>query len=57
MWVLVLLAIHVSDPSDVPGRIRLEFRTEEACRTALNSMTYQLKFDRFKITGSCERLR
>jgi hypothetical protein len=55
MWLLLLIAVHVTDPNDIPGRIQLEFPSEEACRAALKSMSYQLKFDRFKVEGSCKR--
>lgn len=55
MWLLVLLAIKINDPQDVPGRVTLEFPTEEACKTSLKTMTYWLKFDSFKVIGSCEK--
>jgi hypothetical protein len=55
MWVLVLLAIKINDPQDVPGRVTVEFPTEEACKSSARSMVYWLKFDRFKVTAHCER--
>ena len=53
MWVLVLLAMHINDPKDIPGRIELNFRDRESCEQTLQSMTYWLKFNQFKIEGKC----
>jgi hypothetical protein len=55
MWVLVLLAIHTKNLDDVPGKVYIDFPTEEACKMSARSMTYWLKFDSFKITAHCER--
>jgi hypothetical protein len=55
MWLLVLLAMRINDPQDVPGRITLEFPTEESCKTSLKTFTYWLKFDTYKIVGQCEK--
>lgn len=57
MWMLLLIAVHVNNPADVPGRVTMEFPTEEACRASLKSMTFWLKFDSFKVTGKCEKKR
>ena len=55
--MLLLIAVHVNNPADVPGRVTMEFPTEEACRASLKSMTFWLKFDSFKVTGKCEKKR
>ena len=55
MWLLILLAVKIGDPADVPGRVTLEFPTEQACQASLKTMTYWLKFDSFKVTGACKR--
>jgi hypothetical protein len=55
MWLLVLLAIKINDPQDIPGRVTLEFPTEEACKASLKTMTFWLKFDSFKVIGHCEK--
>jgi len=57
MWLLMLIAVHTTNPDDIPGRVTIEFPTEEACRASLKSMTYWLKFDSFKVTGKCEKKR
>jgi len=53
MWILLLLSVNISNPQDVPGRVTLEFETEQQCQAAKNSMTYWLKFDTFKVTAEC----
>lgn len=55
MWILILLAVKISDPADIPGKVTLEFPTEQACQASLKTMTYWLKFDSFKVTGSCQK--
>ena len=53
MWILLLLSVNISNPQDIPGRVTLEFETEQQCVAAKNSMTYWLKFDTFKVTAEC----
>jgi hypothetical protein len=55
MWILVLLAVSVNDPNDVPGRVKLKFDTEQQCVKARDSMEYWLKFSTFKVTAECKR--
>jgi hypothetical protein len=55
MWLMILLAVHTNNPQDIPGKVTLEFPTEEACRHSLKSMTFWLKFDSFKVIGKCEK--
>jgi hypothetical protein len=53
MWTLILLAVHINNPSDIPGKIMINFQTQQQCEEALQSMTYWLKFDKFKVVGKC----
>jgi hypothetical protein len=53
MWLLILLAVHNNDPKDVPGRIELTFQDKLSCEQTLQTMTYWLKFNQFKIEGRC----
>jgi hypothetical protein len=55
-WILILLAVNMSNANDIPGRITIEFSTEQECIRALNNMTYKLKFDSFKVSAECKRL-
>jgi hypothetical protein len=52
-WLLILLAVHKTDPNDIPGRVTLEFESQVACERSLNTMSYWLKFDTFKVEGRC----
>ncbi len=53
MWLMILIAVHLNNPQDVPGRITLEFTDQITCEQSLRSMTYWLKFDSFKVEGRC----
>lgn len=53
MWVLLLLAVHINNPNDIPGRVMIEFRTEAECKQAESTVKYSLKFDSFKVTTQC----
>lgn len=53
-WILIILCVNVSNPKDAPGKLTLEFNSKQQCEASLNSMTYWLKFDSFKITAACE---
>lgn len=55
MWTLILIAVHINNPNDIPGKINLQFQTLQTCEQALHSMTYWLKFDKFKIEGKCQK--
>lgn len=55
MWILLLLSVNISNPQDIPGKVTLEFPTQQACEAAKESMTYWLKFDSFKVTAECQK--
>jgi hypothetical protein len=55
MWIMILIAVHVNNPQDQPGRIELRFDDRAACEQALATMTYRLKFSGFRIEGRCEQ--
>jgi len=55
MWLLILIAVHLNNPKDVPGKITLEFPDQASCEASLKSMTYWLKFDSFKVEGKCQK--
>jgi hypothetical protein len=55
MWLLILLAVHVNDPTDIPGRVELQFRDQRSCEEVLNSMKWNLKFKSFKVEGKCQK--
>lgn len=55
MWILILLAISINNPSDTPGRITVEFKSKQECEDALKTVTYSLKYKSYKIESSCEK--
>ena len=56
MWLLILVAVHMNNPQDQPGRIELEFKDRISCELALASMKYELKFKNFKVEGKCQKI-
>lgn len=56
MWVMILLAVHIKNPEDIPGKITIQFQSQQQCEQALQSMTYWLKFEQFKVVGKCQKI-
>lgn len=52
-WLLILIAVNINNPKDIPGRVQLEFNNERACIEALNTIEYEFKFKQFKIEAMC----
>jgi len=55
MWILIILAMHVNDPKDIPGRVTLAFPNQADCEQARKTMTSWLKFDSFKVIATCQK--
>jgi len=55
MWLMILVAVHIHNPNDIPGRIELTFQDQKTCQQTLDTIKWWLKFDNFKITGRCEK--
>jgi hypothetical protein len=55
MWILVLLAISITNPENTPGFVTLEFPTQKQCESALASMHYELRYKSFKVIGECAK--
>lgn len=47
--------MHVNNPKDQPGRVEMQFNSQQACEQALSTITYELKFKNFKIEGHCQK--
>ena len=52
-WILILLCVNSTNANDIPGKVTLQFETKEQCEASLKTLTYNLKFDTFKVIGSC----
>lgn len=55
MWLMILIAVHVTDPKDMPARVTLEFPNQAACEHAQQSLQYWVKFDSFKVEAKCAK--
>jgi hypothetical protein len=53
MWILLILAVNINDPKDIPGKVSIEFATQAECEQARANTTSWLKFDTFKVTTQC----
>ena len=54
-WMMILIAVHITDPTDQPGRIELEFNDRLQCERVLKTMRYDFKFKSFRVEGSCQQ--
>ena len=48
-WILLLLAININNPRDIPGKISIEFSSQESCISVARTLQYELKFKNFKV--------
>jgi hypothetical protein len=55
MWILLILAVHINNPQDIPARVTIEFETQQDCEQAKNSTVGWTKFDTFKIITECQK--
>ena len=55
MWLLIIIAVHISDPSNQPGRVELAFPDQISCENVLNTMKYNLKYKSFKVEATCQK--
>ena len=55
MWMMILIAVHMNNPKDQPGRIELLFQDQKTCEQVLSTMKYDLKFKSFKVDGLCQK--
>jgi len=52
---MILIAVHINDPSDQPARMTLEFPDQQSCEHAKSSLSYWVKFKNFKIEAFCQK--
>jgi len=55
MWLLLLTAVNISNPTDIPASVTLELSSQHECEQTLKTMTFWVKFKSFKITGQCKQ--
>jgi hypothetical protein len=54
-WLLILVAVHVNNPADIPARLSIEFNTQAECKSAQSSLKTWIKFDTFKVVSECSQ--
>lgn len=54
MWTLILICVHLNNPKDIPGIVRIDFPSYNNCIEASKSIEYKLKFENFKVTSECK---
>lgn len=54
-WVLILIAVHVNDASDIPAKLSMTFESEQQCEKAKESIEYWIKFKSFKVEAKCQK--
>ena len=55
MWLLIILAVNINNPNDIPGKVSVEFATEAQCEQARASVKYWFKFDGFRAQPQCQK--
>jgi hypothetical protein len=55
MWLMILIAVHINNPKDIPGRVELQLPSQQICEQTLTTMKWQLKFENFKVVGECRK--
>jgi len=55
MWILLVMSVHINNPADVPGWVRIPMESEAQCERARAGVTAWLKFESFKVETKCEK--
>lgn len=55
MWLLILTAVNINNPADVPGKVTIEFPSQEACVRSLVTVDAWLKFRNFRVEAQCQK--
>lgn len=55
MWLMILIAVHMNNASDIPARVSLEFPDQASCEHAKQNIQYWVKFESFKVEAKCTK--
>ena len=55
MWLMILIAVNINDPSDQPAKMSIEFPDQQSCEQAKSTLSYSVKFKNFKIEANCQK--
>jgi hypothetical protein len=54
IWLLLITAVHLNNPNDIPARMSIEFNSLQSCEQAKDSVKYWIKFKQFKLEITCK---
>jgi len=54
-WILLITAMKINNPEDIPARIELRFETEQQCLQTAQTLDYWIKFEQFKLETKCQK--
>jgi len=54
MWLMILIAVNINDPSDQPAKMSMEFPDQQSCEQTKSTLSYSVKFKNFKIEAACK---
>jgi len=54
-WTLILIAVNINNPNDIPGRVTIQLPNQQTCEQAQQSLTSYIKFPWFKVEARCEK--
>jgi hypothetical protein len=55
MWLMILIAVNINNPSDQPAKMSMEFPDKQSCEQVKTTLSYSVKFKNYKIEASCQR--
>jgi len=55
MWVLIIIAININNPQDIPATITLDMPSLHVCEEVLDSLKYKIKYSSYKVEGRCQK--
>lgn len=55
MWMLIIIAVSITDPSDIPGKIMIKFDEQAQCEKVKNQVHSWLKYNGYKVTTQCKK--
>jgi len=55
MWLLIIIAVNINNPQDVPATITLDMPSLHMCEEVLDSLKYKMKYTSYKVEGKCQK--
>ena len=55
MWTLLLLAVSISNPHNVPATLTLDFPDRISCEQTAATLTYSIKYSGYKVIAQCQK--